>query len=37
MYDKRTYVRKGYVQNCVVIGTLDPAETKIGTMLVLMP
>ena len=36
MYDRRTCVRKGYVQNCVVIGTLDPAETKTGTMLVLM-
>jgi hypothetical protein len=32
MYDRRTCVRKGYVQN-LVIGTLDPAETKTGTML----
>ena len=36
MYDRRTCVRKGYVQNCEVIGILDPAEIKTGTMLVLM-
>jgi hypothetical protein len=36
MYDIRTCVRNGYVQNCEVIGILDPAEIKTGTMLVLM-
>jgi hypothetical protein len=36
MYDIRTCVRNGYVQNWLVIGTLNPAETKTGTMLVLM-
>jgi len=36
IYNRRTCVRKGYVQNYAVIRTLDPAKTKTRTMLVLI-